>query len=152
MSNMKQYIVVNRGLKMSRGKLMSQASHASMAWLTNMLHQNVKENNNSDCVECNLQFPVDIWENWIAGAFTKIILTVDSEGELEELINNLNKAGFREVNNCENGDKPDFFIIKDNCNTELTPDETGTRMTCIGFTPSSDPKLQEIMRKYKLFY
>ena len=29
----------------------------------------------------------------------------------------------------------DFFCIRDACHTELTPDETGSRWTCVGFSP-----------------
>ena len=149
--NWKQYIIVNRGLKMSRGKLMAQASHAAMAWLINMCRDAVWVNTDLQGVNCDLWFPMDLWENWIKGAFTKIVLAVDSEEELNKLIQTLEENDFKQPDNKNYNHNCDFFVIRDNCLTELTPDETGTRMTCIGFKPSNDKQLQKILKQYPLF-
>ena len=50
----------------------------------------------------------------------------------------------------------DFFLIKDNCLTELEPEEIGEdgigrTLTCIGFRPLPDDIAQKISRKYQLF-
>ena len=45
----------------------------------------------------------------------------------------------------------DFFCIRDNCLTELTPDETGTRWTCIGFKPMDSEKIDKVTKKLQLF-
>lgn len=142
----KQYIVVNRELKMSRGKLMSQAAHASMAWLTHIIREEafIPSPPWDDCVHADLVFSRDLYDGWINGSFTKIVLAVDSEEEMLELINKLEANGYTENRS--------FFVIRDNCSTELEPDETGTRMTCIGFAPSESEKLSDIMKDYKLFY
>lgn len=152
MSKFKQYIIVNRGLKMSRGKLMAQASHASMAWIMYKIKEQARYNTDGEGVNCDLWFPINIWENWIDGAFTKVVLCVDSEEELNDIINKLDNAGFIQASeSIHKTPEPDFFVIRDNCLTELTPDETGTRMTCIGFKPTDDKGLQDILSKYKLF-
>ena len=49
----------------------------------------------------------------------------------------------------------DFFPIKDNCLTELEPEEigedgVGRTLTCIGFRPLSDDIAHQISRKYQL--
>ena len=50
----------------------------------------------------------------------------------------------------------DFFIIKDNCLTELTPEEIdeegiGKVITCIGFKPLDDETAWKISKKYQLY-
>ena len=50
----------------------------------------------------------------------------------------------------------DFFLIKDNCLTELEPEEIGEdgigrTLTCIGFRPLPNDIAQKISRKYQLF-
>ena len=50
----------------------------------------------------------------------------------------------------------DFFLIKDNCLTELEPevigeDGVGRTLTCIGFRPLPDDMAHAISRKYQLF-
>jgi PTH2 family peptidyl-tRNA hydrolase len=50
----------------------------------------------------------------------------------------------------------DFFLIKDNCLTELEPEEVddngvGRTLTCIGFRPLSDEIAHSISKKYQLF-
>lgn len=141
----KQYIVMNRGLKMSRGKLMAQAAHASMAFLTNLIRDCVyiPRSPGDDCVYADLVFGRDFYDGWLNGPFTKVVLAVDSEEELVELIGKLEESGFHEGWS--------FFVIRDNCQTELEPDESGTRMTCIGFAPTNDERLFAILKDYKLF-
>ena len=50
----------------------------------------------------------------------------------------------------------DFFLIKDNCLTELEPEEVdengvGRVLTCIGFRPLPDEVAHQISRKYQLY-
>ena len=50
----------------------------------------------------------------------------------------------------------DFFLIKDNCLTELEPEEIGEdgigrTLTCIGFRPLPDETAHAISRKYQLY-
>ena len=50
----------------------------------------------------------------------------------------------------------DFFLIKDNCLTELEPEEVdengvGRTLTCIGFRPLPDEMAHAISRKYQLY-
>ena len=50
----------------------------------------------------------------------------------------------------------DFFLIKDNCLTELEPEEVGKdgigrTLTCIGFRPLPDEVAHTISRKYQLY-
>jgi len=50
----------------------------------------------------------------------------------------------------------DFFLIRDNCLTELEPEEVdengvGRTLTCIGFRPLPDETAHAISRKYHLY-
>ena len=50
----------------------------------------------------------------------------------------------------------DFYLIKDNCLTELKPEEVdeggvGRTLTCIGFRPMPDNIVAEISKKYQLY-
>ena len=50
----------------------------------------------------------------------------------------------------------DFFLIKDCCLTELTPEEVdengvGRTLTCIGFRPMEETVIDQIGRKYQLY-
>ena len=88
MNSVKQVIVVrtkypdnNGGLrKLRTGKLISQAAHASMAFLTNHIR-----NNNSNLTEEQ--------KIWVEGIFTKICCYVESEDELLNIYNLAKDAG-----------------------------------------------------------
>ena len=146
----KQVIVVNKDLKMSPGKFGAQVSHASMAFLTKKIQKHAVENNLQDLndlgsydYEATLIFDKEIFEEWISGIFTKVILEVKNENQLLKLIEKAKELGFKEGE--------DFFIIRDACLTELTPDETGTRITCIGFKPMSEERINQLTKRLRLY-
>ena len=61
---MKQVIVINKGIKMSRGRMVAQGAHASMAALLNFRdHPYMVE--------------------WLAGSFTKVVVQVPDAGALK---------------------------------------------------------------------
>jgi len=50
----------------------------------------------------------------------------------------------------------DYFLIKDNCLTELEPEEidekgVGRTLTCIGFRPLPDNIVHQISKKFQLY-
>lgn len=50
----------------------------------------------------------------------------------------------------------DFFLIKDNCLTELEPEEVdedgiGRTLTCIGFRPLPDDIAHQTSKRYQLY-
>lgn len=45
----------------------------------------------------------------------------------------------------------DFFLIKDNCLTELKPEEDGRTLTVIGFRPLDDETASAISKKFQLY-
>lgn len=144
-----QYIVVDKNLNMSPGKMSAQVSHASMAFLTNQIQRDMCRDENNQLLStddkyfCDTMIDKEIYDEWMGGIFTKIILSAKGEKGLEKVIKAAENAGLKE--------NVDFFCIRDACLTELTPDETGTRFTCIGFRPMRKSKLKNVVGKLQLY-
>lgn len=45
----------------------------------------------------------------------------------------------------------DYFLIRDNCHTELEPEEDGRTLTCIGFRPMDNDIIDKIGRKFHTY-
>ena len=127
---------------MSPGKLSAQVSHGSMAFLTNWIRNHLDEDGR---VEGSLD---DFTLEWIRGIFTKTVCEAKNKNQLMKAVTKAEEMGLRE------GD--DFFLIKDNCLTELEPEEVdedgvGRTLTCIGFRPLPDDMAHEISKKFQLY-
>ena len=85
----------------------------------------------------------ELYENWIGGIFTKVNLAAKNEKQMQQIVEKAKEAGLIEGR--------DFFCIRDACLTELTPDETGTRWTCIGFRPLPNDVIEPITKKLQLY-
>ena len=148
----KQVIVVNKGLNMSKGKMAAQVSHASMSFLTKKILLDKREmfthpvfdqdTNEQSGVVYDMFLDNEVLE-WMKSSYTKVILEVKNENGLEKIVNKAKENGMIE--------DIDFFCIRDNCLTELTPDESGTRWTCIGFKPMDSEKIDKVTKKLQLF-
>lgn len=95
-----------------------------------------------------LSYDTGIAEDWINGSFTKIVCEAKNRTHLMKAVTHAEEFGM------EAG--KDFFLIKDNCYTELEPEETdengvGRTLTCIGFHPLPDDICLQISRKYQLY-
>ena len=84
-----------------------------------------------------------LYEEWMGGIFTKVILSAKNEAQMKKIVDKAIECGMIE--------NEDFFCIRDACLTELTPDETGTRWTCIGFRPMESDKIDVVTKKLQLF-
>lgn len=150
---MKQLIIARKDLNMSPGKLAAQVSHASMAFLTWPIRQarlsnKDIENINSQLYDISFKMSGDIMDDWICGSFVKIICEAKNKYQLEKVISFARELGLEEGK--------DFFLIKDNCLTELTPEEVdengvGRTLTCIGFRPLPDDICHQLSKKYQLY-
>ena len=146
----KQIIIVRKDLQMSPGKLAAQVSHASMAFLTNAIRNNwsqwidyVKGAEYKPYYSVELTFDKDLFEQWIDGEFTKCVLKAKNKSQLLKA-----KTLAEEMGMTEN---EDFFCIYDNCHTELTPEDNGRTLTCIGFKPMDSEVIDKIGKKYQLY-
>lgn len=146
---MSQLIIARKDLEMSSGKLAAQVSHASMAFLTNMLRSNVCDISGiDDTVVAIAQFDKDTWSGWINGSFTKIVCEAKNKHHLLRVLELASELGLKE--------NVDYFLIRDNCYTELQPEEfddkgVGRTLTCIGFRPLPKDVCRQLSRKYQLY-
>jgi PTH2 family peptidyl-tRNA hydrolase len=90
-----------------------------------------------------MSIDTDLYEQWMDGLCTKVILEAKNEAQMKKVIDMAKEAGMIE--------DVDFFIIRDACLTEITPDETGTRWTCIGFAPMDAEKIDVVTGKLQLY-
>ena len=91
---------------------------------------------------------MDVWEDWICGSFTKVVCEAKNKYQLEKVLNVATDLNILEG--------IDYFLIKDNCLTELTPEEVdengvGRTLTCIGFRPLPDDVVHQLSKKYQLY-
>jgi PTH2 family peptidyl-tRNA hydrolase len=121
MDIVKQIIVIRSdlknkdGQKIRTGKIISQACHASIAFLTRRMRDKV---------------PVtDVQEKWINGKFTKICVYVNSEAELLEIESRAIEA------------KLEVSLITDSGLTEFNGVPT---RTCLAIGPDYSSKIDKI--------
>jgi PTH2 family peptidyl-tRNA hydrolase len=98
--------------------------------------------------QASVNFDLETWENWICGSFTKIVCEAKNKYQLEKVISIAKNLNLKE--------NIDYFLIKDNCFTELTPEEVdengiGRTLTCIGFKPLQDDIIHQLSKKYQLY-
>lgn len=80
---------------------------------------------------------------WFGGSFTKCVLQAKNKNQLLKAKTMAEESGMKEGE--------DFFLIRDNCYTEITPEEDGKTLTCIGFRPMDEEDIDKIGRKYHLY-
>ena len=144
---MRQLIIVRKDLKMSQGKMSAQVSHASTAFITAAIKNGqIKEENSNYKIDITLD--KNIYNEWICDIFTKTICEAKNAYQLLKSVKIAKELGLQEGK--------DFFLIKDACLTELTPEEVdengqGRVLTCIGFRPLPDDIAHKISKKYQLY-
>jgi PTH2 family peptidyl-tRNA hydrolase len=123
----KQVIVMRKDLNMSKGKMVVQGAHASIAFLTNKMKD-------------NLSNPEALWwvnlsqaeKEWVYGTFFKVCVGVDSEKELLDIAYNAIAMGISVKYIEETGgfDKP--------------------TVTCIAIGPDYSSKIDPVTKHLKL--
>jgi PTH2 family peptidyl-tRNA hydrolase len=113
---MKQVLVIRKDLNMRKGKIAAQAAHASLkATLANLYHPEVKA--------------------WLDSAFTKICVSVDSEEELQSIVDAAIADGLITA------------VITDSGRTEFNGVPT---VTCAAVGPASEEQIDKITGHLKL--
>lgn len=82
------------------------------------------------------------------GSFTKVVCKAKNRNQLLKAKTIAEELGLKEGE--------DFFLIKDNCRTELEPEEidengVGRTLTCIGFKPLDSEIANKISKKFHLY-
>ena len=145
---MRQLIIARKDLNMSPGKLAAQVAHASWAFLSNQIRTRGERLALSNDYVVQLFINKDIYEQWFGSIFTKTICEAKNKNQLLKAKEIAEELGMIEGQ--------DFFLIKDACNTELTPEEIdengiGRTLTCIGFKPLDDETAWKISKKFQLY-
>lgn len=143
----KQILIARKDLDMSPGKLSAQISHASMSFITNMIRNHVINNSPTTPKHAytvkSFEIEKDLYEQWIDGEFTKCVLKAKNKNHLLKAKSMAESLGLQEGK--------DFWLIRDNCHTELTPEENGRTLTAIGFRPMDSNFIDQIGKKYQLY-
>ena len=151
---MRQLIIARKDLNMSPGKLAAQVSHASMAFLSNLIRTGGLQKRASidtgemERYEIQIEISPEIYDEWLNGIFTKTICEARNKNQLLKAASMAEEMGLVEGK--------DFFLIHDACLTELQPEEigedgVGRTLTCIGFRPLPDETAHAVSRKYQLY-
>lgn len=145
MSNkMKQIIIVRKDLNLSHGKMAAQVSHASMAFLSHAIQSGIVTKTENTTSQVTFSIENDILNDWLGNIFTKVILRAKNKNDLMRAVRIATDNGIVE--------NKDFFIIRDNCLTELEPEEEdGTCITCIGFKPMHTSDCEVVSKKFQLY-
>lgn len=147
-NNVKQYIILRRDAKTVTGepvsaqKLAVMTAHASMAFIASMMRKGHTEVQGKHHIEFDMDD--ELYSGWLTNSFTKILLSARNLNDLKKAIALAEGIGMKEGE--------DFFLIKDNCWTELVPDEgEETCFIAIGFKPMEADKLKAVTKKYQLY-
>lgn len=97
---------------------------------------------------CEMQIDKNLYENWLGGIFTKVVCEAKNYNAIMKAVRIAEELGLQEGK--------DFFLIKDCCLTELTPEEydengVGRTLTCIGFRPLPREIADKISKKFQLY-
>lgn len=123
----KQVIVMRKDLKMRRGKEIAQGSHASAAFVCQLLKngQTISLENFSESVR-----------EWILSSYAKVCVQVNSEDELLEIYENAKKSGLL------------AYLITDSGRTEFSGVPTNT---CCAIGPDDSEIIDKITGHLKLY-
>jgi PTH2 family peptidyl-tRNA hydrolase len=117
---MKQVIVLRTDLNMRKGKMCAQAAHAAMkVILDRMTFQEYAKESTvwEGCYVMHMTlFESEPIMRWLKGAFTKVVVSVDSEEELLELKQKAQSAGILNA------------LIEDAGKTEFHGERTNTAL------------------------
>lgn len=144
---MRQLIIARKDLNMSAGKLAAQVAHASFAFISQQI-RNTPAIETLSGYNVALLIDKDTMNNWFKGIFIKTVCEARNKDQLLKAKTIAEELGMIEGK--------DFFLIKDACNTELTPEEfdengIGRTLTCIGFKPLPDEIAWKISKKFQLY-
>jgi len=78
-------------------------------------------------------------KEWLGKAFTKIVLSINGLSEAKKIIEVLKNNSIIHA------------VIKDNCRTELEPEEEGTTLTGIGIKPYPKSLIHPLIKKLQLY-
>jgi len=131
----KQVIVVRKDLKMRKGKIAAQSAHASMkVFFDNITVMDIDAGVENQYY-CVIQNITEDMRDWMEGLFTKVVVSCNSEEELNEL--------YREA---EKRNLPCSYIV----DSGLTEFHGVKTPTCIAIGPAKSEEINKITGNLKL--
>lgn len=135
----RRLFIMRKDLDMSPGKLAAQVAHCAEAYWLRMIQDAKRE---GETVQLNI--PDDIFTEYINGSIVKTICQAKNKSKLMGARQDALDLGLVE--------DVDFGFIRDNCYTELKPEELdGTVITGIWFCPLPDDLSHEISKHFQLY-
>lgn len=139
----RRLFIIRKDLNMSPGKLAAQVAHCAEAYWTRQL-RNGHWLLVGDTYRSQIFIDGEIYRQYVNGSFVKTICEARNKTHLLKAKTIAEEIGLKE------GEQ--FGIIRDNCLTELTPEEQdGTTITGIWFCPLPDEVAHSISKKYHLY-
>ena len=132
---LKQVIVMRKDLNMRKGKLAAQVAHSSNKVFLDLCH---KDKSLFDENQFTYTFNYNKgsnWDKWLNGLFTKIVVSCDSEKELEDLYQKAKDANL-----------PCSLIV----DAGLTEFRGIPTKTCIAIGPADPEEINKITSHLKL--
>jgi PTH2 family peptidyl-tRNA hydrolase len=125
----KQVIVVRKDLNMRKGKIAAQVAHAAMLFLVKDA-QVVKIVTAEDNKPWRLSRGItDVQRAWLQGLFTKVVVSVNSEAELQDVIAKGRQGG---------------LVVHAVYDSGLTEFHGVTTLTCAAFGPDLPTALEAV--------
>ena len=129
-TNLKQVIVVRKDLKMRQGKACAQVAHAAMK----VFFDRMTKSKNAGENLYKTSFTKEM-EEWMKGAFTKVVVSVDTEDQIYQIAEQARLA-----------DIP-YAVIIDNGLTEFKGQKT---VTCVAVGPAESKDIDKITGSLQL--
>ena len=141
---MRRLFIMRKDLNMSPGKLAAQVAHCAEAYWTKKFMDGVLVSFDNEKVVAKVTVSTDVFYDYIDASFVKTICEAKNKNHLLKARDKALELGLVE--------DEDFGLIRDNCLTELEPeDKDGRTLTGIWFKPLPDDVAHEISRKYQLY-
>ena len=94
--DVKQVIVMRKDLNMRKGKMVAQGAHASMKALLHAMSREFFDGygDKGQCFEYKLNDRTNSYMGqWLLGSFAKVCVSVDSEAELDAIVEKAREVG-----------------------------------------------------------
>lgn len=136
MQDVKQVIVFRKDLNVRKGKLAAQVAHASMKVFLDRCEKTIEVYEIEDLHKLVFSFMGDsYWNKWLNELFTKVVVSCDSEDELDELYKQAKEQNI-----------PCSMIV----DAGLTEFNGVPTKTCIAIGPYKSEEINKITGKLKL--
>lgn len=141
----RRLFIMRRDLGMSAGKLAAQVSHCAEAyWLQKIREWHKAPEDGGTEVPVEGSVNKEVYDNYVEGAIVKTICQARNKTHLLRA-----RDAALSMNLVEG---KDFGLIRDNCLTELRPEEDdGRTITGIWFAPLPDHVAHKLSKKYQLY-